>query len=526
MNWRKKFLLLYGLVGFAGVLFVEFQNLFILESSLKKVLLYNLPFVLAQLSVFVAIFYFYTVKNLKDIFQSNPHELTQQEKNEHFNILSLFPFKLFKFSIFITFMLALSFHLYEIIFLEEITKSFLYSLVFSLLREMSLAMIITLMVVAGLVKFLRPYILKLKIATIETVHLPFKRKVNYIFFAILFIFLTDIIWLITNDYGSLKALLVKITVTVGILSVMAIFTIKLTLLDSMEYINEIVKQISVNVEDRDTLRSIVPVASSDEVSFLIGGFNKLQTKIGDLYQEIDEELELAFLVQQNLLPKKTHPFGHYIVEGYTIPVKEVGGDFFDIIPIGERKMAILIGDVSGKGLPAALLMSVMLGVVRGKIRTESFSPAALLSDINQVLIPLLPDGMFVTAGLGIVDLDADRFFYGSAGHVPPLIKRNGELSYFEQSSLPLGLDSDEIYLETMFPISELDGVVFYTDGIIERVDKYNEMFGFDKLYQFFSEGWSHDIKTLMNDIQKAAIDDKYADDMTIVQMKLKDTIRL
>lgn len=522
MNWRKKLLILYGLVGFAGVLFVEFQNLFILERSLIDILKYNLPFVMLQLFVFVAIFYFYTVRSLKDVFQAELNDLSQHEKNEKFNILVLFPFKFFKFSIIITLLLAISFHLYEILLLEKITKSFMFSLIFSLLREMSLAMIITLMVVAGLKKVLRPYILSFEISTIDTVHLSLKRKIHYIFFAILFIFLTDIVWLILNNSGSTEILMVKIGVTVGLLSIMSIIIIKLTLLDSIQYINEIVKQISIhNVEKRDELRAVIPVASSDEVSFLIGGFNKLQAKIGDLYKEIDEELELAFLVQQNLLPKQTHYFGNYKLEGLTIPVKEVGGDFFDIIPVSERKMVILIGDVSGKGLPAALLMSVMLGIVRAKIQNDSVSPAALLQEINQVLIPLLPDGMFITAGLGILDLETNHFSYGSAGHVPPLIKRNGELSYVEQSSLPLGMDRSETYLEIVTPINELDGFVFYTDGIIEQVSIHKEMFGFDKLYQLFHSSWNKDLKTILNDVQNSTNIEKYADDMTIVQMKIR-----
>lgn len=523
MNWRRKFFISYCLVGLVGVAFVEFQNLFILEAPWQRIVKYNLPFVLLQFILFAIAYYLYTLKHLKKVYQSKTNELSQSEKKEYFTILVLFPSRLFRFSILFIFFLALSFHFYEIIFLEQITQTFLIGLFFSLLRELSLGMIVTIMVVAAAKRIIRPSIMELSISTIEKVQLPLSQKIYYIFFSLLFIFLTDIVWIVINENGSVEQLIVKVAVTLGLLSIFAIFTIKLTVLDSIELINQTVKQLSINrVNKREAIRSTIPIESSDEISLLIGGFNMLQEKVGELYNEIDEELNLAYSVQQKLLPQQIRLIDKYVIEGLTIPVKDVGGDFFDIIPIDKKKMAILIGDVSGKGIPAALLVSVMLGIVRGKIQSIPSSPARLLSEINHVLMPLLADGMYVTAGIGMIDVEENCFVYASAGHVPPLIKKNDILSFLEISSFPLGMVEDEMYEEIVLPLDTLDGCVFYTDGMIEQLDKEKGMLGFDGLYRLFSTTWNQDMQAMMSRFQKKITNDHYVDDMTIVQLKINE----
>ncbi|NSL51863.1 ATP-binding SpoIIE family protein phosphatase [Calidifontibacillus erzurumensis] len=526
MNWKARIFLLYTLVGLAGVVFVEFQNLVIWRTPWQDVLKYNLPFVMAQNLIFITIYYFYTVKKLKGIFQMDEAELQQlpsPERKVWFDRLVLFPYKMYRFSIIFMMSLALSFHIYEFFLLEEITREFFVSLILSLLRETCLIMMITLLIVGVLSQLLRPYILKLKISASPMVQLPLSNKIYFIFFSIFFVVVTDIIWLLINIEGSIEAQIIEVVLTICFLSLFSIVVIKLTVLDSINHIQTITQLITNEKnEDRSLLlRSTIPVTSIDEIAFLIGSFNKLQSKAQRLYAELEDELKFALTVQQNLLPKGTISVGSFLLEGLSLPVKEVGGDFFDFIKINDQKMVIVIGDVSGKGVPSALLMSAAIGVIRGKTQSEELSPAEWLNECNRLLMPMLSDGMYVTMGIGVLDIETNTFTYASAGHVPPLMNMQGKIDYFNTSTLPIGIDENETYEEQMIPLNDLDGIIFYTDGIIEQVNDKKEIFGFEKFHHVVQKQWNKGIHSIIEDIKKFYVNTKQSDDMTIVTMKKK-----
>lgn len=529
MNWKIKIILFYTLVGFAGVGFVEFHNLFILEISWKDILIYNLPFVLLQNLIFIIVYYLYTIKKIGYIFRNEQQEsrqLTESEKKKQFEELVSFPGTLFKFSIVFMIGLALSYHLYEIVFIYKITKEFVFNLFFNLLREIAIGMVITLMIVAALRKIIRPYILQMGISTIANVHLSLSKKIYSIFFSILFIFVADITWLVLYMEGTVESQIIKGLITVCLLSIFAVVVIRLTILDSINYIQTIAQTITTTEKDEQKLlQSFIPITSSDEIAFLIGKFNKQQAKLQQLYKELEGELKFASTVQQNLLPKQNVTIAGYMIEGLSLPVKEVGGDFFDIIKITEKKMIILIGDVSGKGVPAALLMSATLGVIRSKTQTDVISPARLLNEMNHLLVPMLSDGMYITIGIGFIDIEKNLFTYASAGHVPPLIKEKNRLEFVEISSLPLGLDEDETYEEFTLSLNALDGVILFTDGMVEQMNEQQEIFGFERFYQLFSSEWNPEIKSYMSQIDDFCGKYKRNDDMTIVRLKKTNPCR-
>lgn len=526
MNWKVRILLFYTAVSLAGILFVEFQNLFILESSWKYVLKYNLPFVLLQNLIFVLVYYFYTIKKIGPVFQITWMGLTYPERKDYFDQLVSFPYQMFRFSIIFMVGLALSFHLYEVLFVvSSLSKEFFIRVFLSFLREISLAMVITLTIVAVLRKLIRPYILQLQITTFDNVQLSLSKKIYFIFFALLFVFVTDISWLILHADHSEGSVAVKVFATVCLLSVLSVIIIRFTILDSVKHIQTIAESVSKAENDQRLLQqTVIPITSSDEISFLVGNFNKLQAKAKRLYAELEDELRLAFTVQQHLLPRKSLALGGYAVEGYTLPVKDVGGDFFDFEKISEHKLVLFIGDVSGKGVPAALVTSVALGAIRSKLQTAVLSPAALLTECNHLLLPMLPEGMYVTACIAVVDVETNVVTYASAGHVPPLVKRNGKLDYLETSSLPIGFDDDETYEEQMLPLADLDGIVFYTDGIIEQTNQRKQMYGFDRFHRLFKldSNWNQDMPSVMKDLSEFYVNTKRLDDMTIVRLKKGD----
>lgn len=197
------------------------------------------------------------------------------------------------------------------------------------------------------------------------------------------------------------------------------------------------------------------------------------------YEAIGEDLELARNVQINMLPKHTDfPAGWDIA--YTFEVaREVGGDFFDVISFSEYRVLFVIGDVMGKGLSAAMLVSSVLGQIRSLAEsTESLS--MLLTRINQVLIRDVRFSMYVTVGLVLIDRQQAILTYASAGHMPPYILDGGIVRSLDVSFLPLGTDIEAVYDETVTEFMPGDVLVLYTDGVVETKNKRKELYGFDR----------------------------------------------
>lgn len=527
MSLKRKLLLLYLLVGLEGVAFVEFQNLFVLGKSWEYLLKYNLPFVLMQNLVFIVIYYFFTVIRLKEaiLLDKNPDKLatlSSEEKTKLFHKLVHFPMEMFRFSVLFMIILAIAFHIYDTLLVEEITKKVLVGVFFSFLREQSIGMIITLTIIAFLGKALRPTIIKLNQPSITFIHVSLVKKIVLVFFSLLFIIITDLVWLFLSVQAPVETIIYKVIVVITVLLALSILSIRLIIFDSINYTHEVADYIAAaTTGKRETLHTQIPVTSNDEIGYLVGSFNELQHRIGNLYKEIDDELKLALNVQEKLMPQKSIQFGDYLITGLSLPVKETGGDFFDVIKFNDTKLVLLIGDVSGKGLPAALFMSMMIGIVRIKINNNSLlmSPADILNEINVILKPLLNDGMYISAGLGVIDLESKTLTYASAGHVSPIIKDTEKTRIVDQSSFPLGIDEDEKYSEVCIPLDNVEAMLLYTDGIVEQHNSEKVMFGFERLIKSFEENWGKDGLLFLSNVKNFSNGIDRGDDMTVVHMK-------
>lgn len=527
MSLRKRLLLLYFLVGLEGVAFVEFQNLFVLGKSWGYILKYNLPFVLLQNVVFLVVYYFFTVIRLKDAIQldKNPAilaTLTSEEKTRLFHKLVHFPMEMFRFSVLFMIFLAIAFHIYVAFLLEEITIKVLGNMFISFLREQSIGMIITLTIIAFLGKALRPIIIKLNQPSITFIHVSLVKKIVLVFFSLLFIFITDLVWLCLSVEAPVEIIIYKVLVVIVVLLALSILSIRLIILDSIKYTHQVADYIAAaQAGKRETLHTQIPVTSNDEIGYLVGSFNELQQRIGDLYKEIDDELKLALKVQEKLMPQTSIQFGDYKITGLSLPVKETGGDFFDVIKFNNRKLVLLIGDVSGKGLPAALFMSMMIGIVRIKMNNNSLlmSPAEILNEINVMLKPLLNDGMYISAGLGIIDLDSRVLTYSSAGHVSPIVREAGKSRTIDVSSFPLGIDENEKYSEVVLPLDHIDAILLYTDGMIEQHNIDKIMYGFERLTQSFDGNWDKDGEVFLTNVNHFSYGMDREDDMTVVHIR-------
>jgi len=191
----------------------------------------------------------------------------------------------------------------------------------------------------------------------------------------------------------------------------------------------------------------------------------------------EEELERAREIQEALLPKVIPQVKGCKIAGTWEPARTVGGDYFDVIPLGREKLGICIADVVGKGVPAALLMANVQAAVRA-FASESASPAWLCERVNSVLCANLAPEKFVTLFYGVLDGEKRTVQYASAGHPPPILKRaSGSVQLMENGGAVLGVFPDWQYENSLVQLAPGDRLLLFTDGITEARKADGEQLG-------------------------------------------------
>ena len=199
-------------------------------------------------------------------------------------------------------------------------------------------------------------------------------------------------------------------------------------------------------------------------------------------QRHQRELEDARLIQRGLLPATLPQLGGISLAVAWQPANDVGGDCFDTLSFG-RALGVSIADISGKGLPAALLMSNLQAAVRA-FAHETAPPSAVCGSVNRLLCRNMASGRFATFCYARIEPDARRIVYSNAGHNPPLlVRRDGSTALLSQGGMVLGIFPDNQYEQAELPIGSGDCLVFYTDGITEARSAEGEEFGEDRLAQ-------------------------------------------
>lgn len=191
---------------------------------------------------------------------------------------------------------------------------------------------------------------------------------------------------------------------------------------------------------------------------------------------LDREALEAQSIQRALLPKSSPYIPGFAVSGFSIPAGAVGGDWFDFIPLGDGRWVIVLADVSGKGMAAALLMSATRGMLRSLAEACS-SPAKILSRLNRLLIEDLPTGKFVTLVYAVFDPQRSQVTFASAGHLQPILLSGNEPRFIEtEQGLPLGLGPGK-YSEVSVSLPPGSRFVLYSDGITEATSPDGEEYG-------------------------------------------------
>lgn len=196
-------------------------------------------------------------------------------------------------------------------------------------------------------------------------------------------------------------------------------------------------------------------------------------------QRMEHELNIAREIQQALLPCGFHDFPHLEVSGINTPCQAVGGDYFDVFPIDEGRVAFVIADVAGKGLGAALLTTMLQGSLTGV--TLGADPVRVFQHVNDFLCSHAEVGRYATAFLGILDREGN-LDYLNAGHPSPLLLRNGKVTeLYAEGSFPVGLISEASFAVTRATLEPADTLVLFSDGVTEAADLDEQLFGVPRL---------------------------------------------
>jgi serine phosphatase RsbU (regulator of sigma subunit)/anti-sigma regulatory factor (Ser/Thr protein kinase) len=197
-------------------------------------------------------------------------------------------------------------------------------------------------------------------------------------------------------------------------------------------------------------------------------------------ERLEAELRVARLIQQTLLPKQVPELPGWSVARHYQPARAVGGDFYDFIPMANGQYGLVVGDVTDKGVPAALVMATTRAILRGAAAQHD-SPGRVLEQANDLLVPDIPRNMFVTCLFSILDPASGRLRYANAGHDLPYRRHGNGATELRATGMPLGLLAGMHYEVNETLVEPGDTVLFYSDGIVEAHNPQRDMFSFGRL---------------------------------------------
>ena len=251
-------------------------------------------------------------------------------------------------------------------------------------------------------------------------------------------------------------------------------------------------------------------------------------------ERINAELQLASDIQAHMLPCIFPPFpGRTEFDLYALmhPAKEVGGDFYDFFLVNEDKLAIIVADVSGKGVPAALFMVIAKTLIKNYTQMD-MDPAEVFTTVNHILCDGNDAGLFVTAWMGVLEIETGNLTYVNAGHNPPLIKKaDGNFEYLRERTgfVLAGMDGIK-YRQNSFKLSPGDRIFLYTDGVTESTNEHEELYGEERLQHFLNThetGHTEEIlDALRKDLRDFSNEAPQFDDITMLLLDYKGTVTM
>jgi len=240
-------------------------------------------------------------------------------------------------------------------------------------------------------------------------------------------------------------------------------------------------------------------------------------------QRLEQELSIAREIQQALLPQGLQDYPHLAVTGTHRPCNEVGGDYFDVFPLPDGRIAILIADVAGKGLGAALLTTMLQGAISGM--TLGVDPVMVFEHLNRFLCGRASVGRYATMFYGLLDPDGTLEFV-RAGHPSPYLLRRGEVSeLYSDGSFPIGLVEKASFWATRIQLEPEDTLLLYTDGITEAEDRHRTLFGTERLEEALARHQDSSLSDLqagiLGTVERFAEGTSQSDDITLLVVRYR-----
>ena len=202
---------------------------------------------------------------------------------------------------------------------------------------------------------------------------------------------------------------------------------------------------------------------------------------------VEQELQVARRIQHALLPKALPDLRGWDIAHHYRPAREVGGDFYDFLELEDGRLGLVVGDATGHGVPAALMMANTQSVLRAVAQRDGSEPGHMLAEVNEVLWTYMPPGMFVTCFYGVLDPGGGRFRYANAGHSLPFCRREELAVELRATGMPLGLMPGMSYEEKETELLPGEGILIYSDGLVEAHSPQFEMFGSPRLRSLLTE---------------------------------------
>lgn len=269
---------------------------------------------------------------------------------------------------------------------------------------------------------------------------------------------------------------------------------------------------------REDLDLLMEIAANPALSFK-------QDSLFSMYiqkKKTDHEMMLARMVQQDLIPKSFPTIKGYRFWSVYEPAMDVGGDYFDWLMPDDETLYVLFGDVSGKGIPGALMMCRLAGIVQALLAAQP-NPTTVMAAINRHMCKRMPPGRFITAALLQVNLTSHRYTIVNAGHQPPLyvkLDRAPEFMSTSDGGLPIGIEKDAQYTSVSGTFTQGDTVLLYTDGVDEAMNPQGQMYGRDRLCAAVAsaDGADHITEALLNDMREFTRGRPRSDDVAMVSI--------
>lgn len=495
MGWpgREPFRLLgrlyffYMLALLLGTSFIFLNNIFLHGIPWVELLRFNVPFVMGSDVVLALLLLGITHGRLRPFIRflkagtSHGRGGGSGDQTVLFRRLTRFPTELSVGMLGLSVLFMAAYHVSEAVFSGVPHEP--SELLDNLLSELSISLVLAILLFTLARVQLRPYVRLLRVDSLEGFHSrTLLHSIVYTSAGCLaFTMAASIRFILSRGRQGEAFDWIGFSWYTGIYAGFGLAIFALHLLDLRRQLGSLIRSLhSLYRSSKAGMHRPVPLFSLDEGGQLADAFNALQRKVSRTYEEVEQQLKLASGIQQQLLPERLPELPGLSMEASCEQCREVGGDFYDCHRIGEHRWAVAVGDVSGKGLPAALLMSAVLMGLRTEAEAGG-SAGEILTRLNRHVHAMTGGRMYATLGLAVMDLSPGtcKVEYASAGHLEPYVLRDGRVEEWPCSSMPMGMDPEAVYLPEVLELGPGDGLVLYTDGIVEADGSGGEMLGFD-----------------------------------------------